>query len=70
MCHIILHCRLFYLTTFHLGAWGHSLTATNVAPGLVEVTMFGGCTTYNPEQPDDQQTMLADTVLLNLGNNI
>ena len=51
---------------------GHSLTATSLAPGLTEVTMFGGCTKWDtdPQVFDDKLPMIADTVILTLGEGI
>ena len=47
--------------------WGHSLTATSLAPGLTEVAMFGGCTKCNSQLSDDKLPMIADTAVLTLG---
>ena len=47
--------------------WGHSLTATSLAPGLTEVTMFGGCTKYDLQLAFDKQPRIADTAVLTLG---
>ena len=45
----------------------HSLTATSLAPGLVEVTVFGGATKWEPHLFDFQQSVIADTAVLTLG---
>ncbi len=46
---------------------GHTLTAVSLAPGLTEVTMFGGSPKWDPTGIDEKQPKLADTVLLRLG---
>ena len=50
-----------------LSRYGHSLTATSLAPGLTEVTLFGGCTKFDRQLTDDKRPMIADTAVLTLG---
>ena len=47
--------------------WGHSLTATSLTPGLTEVTLFGGCTKFDPQLSGDKLPMIAETAVLTLG---
>ena len=46
---------------------GHTATAFNLSPGVVEVTMFGGCTKYVPGALDQQQHKIAETTVVRLG---
>ena len=49
--------------------WGHSVTAVTLAPGLTEVTMFGGSADEWKGSADKQPT-LADTKVLQFGEFI
>ena len=50
--------------------WGHSATAFKLSPGIVEVTMFGGCPKFLPGGNDEQQPIIADTTVVRLGERI
>ena len=46
---------------------GHTTTAFNLSPGVVEVTMFGGSPKYVPREGDQQQHKIAETTVVRLG---
>ena len=46
---------------------GHSITAVELAPGLTEVTFFGGVTHYDPKKSLTDQPMVAETVVMSFG---
>ena len=41
----------------------HSATAINFAPGLIEVTLFGGCSERRPYKSDETQSKMSDTAV-------
>ena len=45
----------------------HTATAFSLAPGLTDVTMFGGCHKYKPGVKDNKQPKLAETTVLQFG---
>ena len=47
--------------------WGHTATAFNLSPGVVEVTMFGGSPKFVPGGGDQQQSKIAETTVVRLG---
>ena len=48
-----------------LPRWGHSTEAITLCPGLVEVVEFGGCPdSYDPEIPDEDDTIIAETTII------
>ena len=50
--------------------WGHSATAFNLSPGVVEFTMFGGCAKYVCGRDLHQQPKIAETTVVRLGEQI
>ena len=46
---------------------GHSTVAVELAPGLTEVTIFAGCPQFDPKKSFNDQTKLAETVILSFG---
>lgn len=51
--------------------YGHSLTATSLTPELTDVTMFGGCTKWDPKPSSDiQRPLTADTTKLTIGRRL
>ena len=48
---------------------GHTATAFNLSPGVVEVTMFGGSPKYAPGNYQ-QQSKIAETTVVRLGEQI
>ena len=46
----------------------HSITAILLAPGLIEVTVFGGCPQYDSRQLDEELPKLAGTTIMTFGN--
>ena len=38
-----------------------------LAPGLTEVTFFGGCPLYDPKMSTDEQPNLAETIVMTFG---
>ena len=52
MSHCYLHVHIHQLTLpddIQSTRWGHSATAISLAPGLTEVTMYGGSNSPRPE---------------------
>ena len=49
--------------------YGHTATAFNLSPGVVEVTMCGGCPKHVPGG-DQQLSKLAETTVVRLGEQI
>ncbi len=49
---------------------GHSATAFKLSPGIVEVTMFGGCPKFVPGGDPQQQPKISDTTVVRLGEQI
>ena len=45
----------------------HSMTAISLAPGLTEVTLFGGSPLYNPKQRGRDIQSIAATAILTFG---
>ena len=46
------------------------MAAFSLAPGLTEVTMFGGCPKWILYAPDDQLPKIAETTMLRLGEHL
>ena len=63
------HCTLQLTLPDHdmVSRSRHSVTAISLAPGLIEVTVFGGCPQYDPGRYADEETKLAATAILNFG---
>ena len=47
--------------------WGHTLTAFEMDQGRIHATTFGGCSRYVYGEPDDDRPKLADTTVLEFG---
>ena len=47
--------------------YGHSITAVELVPGLIEVTVFGGVTQYDSKKSLDHQAMVAETTIMSFG---
>ena len=49
--------------------YGHSITAVELAPGLIEVTVFGGISQLDASNSKslDHQTMVAETIIMSFG---
>ena len=47
--------------------WAHTLTAFKMDQGRVHATTFGGCSRYILEESDDDRPKLADTTVLEFG---
>ena len=45
----------------------HTVTAISLAPGLIEVTVFGGCPQFDPGLSLEKEPKLAATAILNFG---
>ena len=45
----------------------HSTVTIELAPGLSEVTVFGGCRHPNPKMSDDDLRTLAETIVMTFG---
>ena len=70
-------CLIFEAaSTFHLQLplsdgllprYCHSTTAVELAPGLTEVTFFGGITRFDPKKSPFDQHMVAETMVMSFG---
>ena len=47
--------------------WAHTLTACKMEESRVHATTFGGCPSYDPKRTDDSIPKLADTTVLEFG---
>ena len=47
--------------------YAHTLTAFKMDQGRVHATTFGGCPSFDPDRPDDDDPKLADTAVLEFG---
>ena len=49
--------------------WGHTLTACRMNKSQIHATTFGGCPSFDPNRSHDDDPKLADTTILEFGEN-
>ena len=53
-----------------LPRWSHSVVAVELAPGLTEVSVFGGSPLYEPGKALQDHHIIAETVIMTFGELI